>query len=101
MAKYVDVEAIVRELAEACDGIDLRFPRGRAVKEAIDTVKNHISSMPGEDVALVVHGHWVSTVPPLGAGDAELRCSVCGRVCHEKYAPYCHCGAKMDGEHPT
>ena len=101
LAKYIDVEAFVRELAEACDEIDLRFLRGRAVKEAIDTVKNHISAMPDADVAPVVHGHWVSTVSPLGAGDAELRCSVCGRVCHEKNAPYCYCGAKMDGESPT
>ena len=101
LAKYIDVEAFVRELAEACDEIDLRFLRGRAVKEAIDTVKNHISAMPDADVAPVVHGHWVPTVPPLGAGDAELRCSVCGRVYHEKNAPYCYCGAKMDGESPT
>ena len=101
LAKYIDVEAFVRELTEACDEMDLRFLRARAVKEAIDTVKNHVNAIPAADVALVVHGRWVPTMPPLGAGEAELRCSVCGRVCHEKNAPYCYCGAKMDGESPT
>lgn len=111
MAKYVDVEVILRELEEACAGIDLQFPRGRAVKEAIDTVKNHISAMPATDVAPVVHGCW--ELIRGGEFTSAFKCSVCGRrVCvscdsektlfylKDRY-PYCNCGAKMNGERPT
>lgn len=58
--------------------------------------KNAISALPAADVAPVVHGYWVKSMPILGAGDVETRCSECGRICHEENAPYCYCGAKMD-----
>ena len=50
------------------------------------------------DVAPVVHGRWISYLD----GDHIMperyyRCSRCGRV-ESSRQPYCHCGAKMDGE---
>lgn len=56
-----------------------------------------LGRVPDADVAPVVHGQWIKTMPILGAGDAETRCSVCGRICYEENAPYCYCGAKMEG----
>lgn len=50
----------------------------------------------------VVHGRWEQV--QRWATKAKYRCSVCGReimsatkVNIEKY-PYCHCGARMDGD---
>lgn len=61
-----------------------------------------LDSLPSVDAEPVRHGHWI------GAEDNTFispcyECSVCGRKIKtwakaEKSAPYCHCGAKMDGE---
>lgn len=68
-----------------------------------------IENAPAADVAPVVHGQWKL----LRKGDwtSVFVCSVCGRretiVESESYNsqlkmprkyPYCHCGAKMDGD---
>lgn len=101
LAKYIDVEAFMRELADACDGIDLRFLRGRAVKEAIDTVKNHVNAIPAANVAPVVHGRWE---PMTDYPGTYSKCTACGQKARG-YRPsmhYCpNCGAKMDGVSPT
>lgn len=54
------------------------------------------------DAVEVVHGRWDQV--QRWATKAKYRCSACGReimsavkVNVEKY-PYCHCGAKMDGD---
>lgn len=66
-------------------------------------------SIPTVDVAPVVHGTW--ELRQEGPFVSVYRCSVCGRqesignsilydsaaMMVEKY-PYCHCGARMDGE---
>lgn len=90
MAEYID-----RRKAElGVQGLTIVDPAVSAYAEAVLFI---LRNAPAADVEPVVHGHWVSTIPPLGAGDVALRCSVCGRVCHEKDAPYCYCGAKMHG----
>jgi hypothetical protein len=58
----------------------------------------YIEILPVADVAPVVHGRWISFLD----GDHIMperyyRCSRCGRV-ESRRQPYCHCGAKMDGE---
>lgn len=57
---------------------------------------------PAADVVEVVHGKWMFDFA-LG-GSNFYKCSECGRQeCllekynAEKYMPYCHCGARMDG----
>ena len=54
-----------------------------------------IGKIPSADVAPVRHGRWEWCKDY--DGDSILVCSECGRVCHEEDAPYCYCGAKMDG----
>lgn len=67
--------------------------------EAADFARDFI---PTVDAVEVVHGRWEQV--QRWATKAKYRCSVCGReimsatkVNIEKY-PYCHCGAKMDGD---
>lgn len=100
---YIDQERVVRELTEACDEMDVRFLKGRTVKETIDTVKNHINAMPAADVVPVVKGHWMQT-PHCFMGKRCYECSKCYsdqfwnkyRIT-EKYPRCPNCGANMDG----
>lgn len=50
MAEYIDRDKILFELFEAYDGIDPRFLRGRAIREAIALIKKEINTMPAADV---------------------------------------------------
>lgn len=102
---YVEKEKLILEIAESGEKTDLRFPRGRAVKEALEIVKKHIDTMPTADVAPVVHGYWKKKVLQFRREDNTFsspivvgyRCSVCGRD-EDQREPYCNCGAKMDGD---
>lgn len=57
------------------------------------------------DVVEVKHGRWKEQVTYICNSDdvpivpigLEYKCSECGRT-ENKQEPYCHCGAKMDGE---
>jgi DNA-directed RNA polymerase subunit RPC12/RpoP len=66
-------------------------------------VYDAIASLPFADVAPVVHGRWL----PIVSYNNTYKCSECGRLLVDitdglkmvaKHYPYCHCGAKMDGE---
>ena len=63
----------------------------------------HLKNVPAADVAPVVHGRWL----PIVSYNNTYKCSECGRLLVDitdglkmvaKHYPYCHCGAKMDGE---
>lgn len=75
----------------------------------IETVLEYAENLPAADVAPVAHGRWKL----LRKGDwtSVFMCSVCGRrqtiAESESYNsqlkmpreyPYCHCGARMDGD---
>lgn len=53
----------------------------------------------------VKHGKWIRLTID-GVEPQEYMCSVCGRIIRHtglsalltEYFPYCHCGARMDGE---
>lgn len=73
-----------------------------AIVGIVKLFKEEISKIPAADVAPVVHGRWRA----LRKYDARrtYRCSVCGRTIRlslaidiNEYAPYCNCGARMDG----
>ena len=64
---------------------------------------NNIKVLKPADVAPVVHGRWL----PIVSYNNTYKCSECGRLLVNiadglnvvaKHYPYCHCGAKMDGE---
>ena len=62
-----------------------------------------IDAIPAADVAPVVHAKWVLRT---NVGPSEIYCcSMCGRnevrfgkTSITRQYPFCHCGAKMDGE---
>ena len=68
-----------------------------------------INEIPSEDVEPVRHGKWEATEWAVNSSGEILigriyRCSECGRIIDLEHGetlddyPYCHCGAKMDGE---
>lgn len=90
MAEYIDRE-------EYCE------KHCRCINEYCYRVSCPIWKVPAADVAPVVHGRWRA----LRKYDARrtYRCSVCGRTIRlslaidiNEYAPYCNCGARMDGD---
>ena len=57
---------------------------------------------PTVDAVPVVHGYWEQSNDNTFLSPC-YQCSICGRKINTfgdpiKKAPYCHCGAKMDGE---
>ena len=103
MAKYLELEALLAEF----DRLGLG-QHSLVEKVFADGVYAVIDSIPAADVAPVVHGRWKL----LRKGDwtSVFVCSVCGRRASiaesESYNsqlkmpreyPYCHCGARMDG----
>lgn len=75
----------------------------------IESVLEYVQNLPAADVAPVVHGRWKL----LHKGDwtSVFVCSVCGRretitesesynsrIKMPRKYPYCHCGARMDGD---
>lgn len=66
--------------------------------ENTEICTHEINSIPSADVAPVIRAKWISfldgeSIMP----ERYYRCSKCGRV-EKRKEPYCHCGAKMDGE---
>ena len=86
MSEYIAREALKNDIAASTEP----FNTG--------SVFRMIDRQPAADVVPVVHGKWISFLD----GDHIMperyyRCSRCGRV-ESRCQPYCHCGAKMDGE---
>ena len=96
MAEYIKREA----LREILDGwrdahADVDDVHGCGL---LEDVICEVDAQTAANVAPVVHGRWISFL----GGDHIMperyyRCSRCGRV-ESRRQPYCHCGAKMDGE---
>lgn len=97
MTEYIEREA-------AIDAIMKVYVRtaGYKARERVFEAKEAVHRLPVADVAPVVHGRWRA----LRKYDARrtYRCSVCGRTIRlslaidiNEYAPYCNCGARMDG----
>lgn len=65
-----------------------------------------IENEPSEDVAPVIHAHWIPCNPELGDSCDNYKCSACGEIRFlslgtplEDGFKYCPaCGAKMDEE---
>lgn len=82
----------------ACAEANLKYANDSL--EILRQINQKVSS-PSDDVVPVVHGEWIVTKTEHGWNCAEypteFTCSVCGRTEPQK-EPYCHCGARMDGE---
>ena len=68
-----------------------------------EVILEFIENRQPADVAPVIHGKWL----PIVSYNNTYKCSECGRLLVNitdglnvvaKHYPYCHCGAKMDGE---
>ena len=101
MAKYVDIEKIMFELASVYDGIDPRFPRGRAIRQTIGLIKQEIQKLPAADVAEVKHGKWIKC--DMDIAPHSLHCTKCWWSNHHiqnrqiSIMNFCpNCGARMD-----
>ena len=92
MAEYIEREALMVALCKEIVG-DGDYYNGK--DDMQDQIRDMVSRFPAADVAPVRHGRWEWC--KYYDGDSILVCSECGRVCHEEDAPYCYCGAKMDG----
>ena len=89
MKHYKDADEILRRLPD-----DLPYKA---------SVKRVLMQAPDADVVEVRHGEWIFDFALDGSN--FYRCSVCDRQAvllskesTAEYFPYCHCGAKMDGE---
>ena len=101
--RLIDANALFGFLKEQREKETGAYSKGRnnGINVAIGAIRNE-EICPTVDAVEVVHGRWEQV--QRWATKAKYRCSVCGReimsatkVNIEKY-PYCHCGAKMDGE---
>lgn len=98
MSDYISREAAIEALKEVNNPILVRFVFCKAA----------IEKVPAADVEEVRHGTWepftVHSFFPDGRPFTHHKCSLCGRrllgYSNPQDAPYCHCGAKMDGGVP-
>ena len=99
MAEYIkrtDVMKICEGYSEHC--FNSNDSKGQDIA---DRILDDVVEIPTADVVEVKHGEWKLTKIERGWNcceyPAEYTCSVCGRT-EKQQEPYCHCGAKMDGE---
>ena len=92
MAEYIDKDVAINTIMGQPP--DAHYP---------DWYASQIEDIPAADVVPVVHGRWL----PIVSYNNTYKCSECGRLLVDitdglkmvaKHYPYCHCGAKMDGE---
>ena len=96
MSDYIDRQAAIEALRRA-----EALTRAFGYHNVIETIRE----MPSADVEPVRHGRWIRVTQD-GVVPQEYCCDVCGRllrydgvpallsICY----PYCHCGARMDGD---
>ena len=98
MTRYIDADLAIEKLLT----VDDQYSAER------DFALKVINSEPSADVQPVVHAKWIHDSELYYGMHNSYHCSKCGRIIRivvpetlEDY-PYCHCGAKMDGdEHDT
>lgn len=105
MRRYIDADKLMEQVAKKKPEVaKVRYIEG--FNDAIMRVRSIIHSASTADVVEVRHGEWIFDFTL--NGDDFYKCSVCGRqevlngLCNDRnittHLPYCHCGAKMDGE---
>lgn len=106
MAEYISRETVLKKLqmqlldleADQDKGEYSELCENRGARDALDGAIYDIRTLKPADVQPVKRGRWII------ADDVEhfiAVCSECGRTEDSrdiKDMPYCHCGARMDGE---
>lgn len=85
------------------DELEKKLPNDLPYKAS---VKRVLIQAPTVEAEPVRHGKWIPIIDEYETHSilTGYKCSLCGRcvelrgVRGEKEKPYCHCGAKMDGE---
>ncbi len=94
--RLIDADELIEHVWR--DRVDSRERIANLV-ESMPTIK----TIPATGIAPMVHGRWL----PIVSYNNTYKCSECGRLLVDitdglkmvaKHYPYCHCGAKMDGE---
>lgn len=100
MAEYIERRRLFNALADHWS-----IPRDwdGGIEQPCNDALAFIENAPEADVVEVKHGRWKYDFALDGSN--FYKCSLCGRqeVLQEKediaeWCPYCHCGAKMDGD---
>lgn len=97
MSRYINADKLVVWCAET-----LQVQSTTVGKAYVNALLTAVDSCPTADVVEVRHGYWKQN--PFFK--SIYYCSECGRHIEDgsndknpsKNFPYCHCGAKMDGE---
>lgn len=98
MPRYIDADEAVKAFEE-CHGSESTLLNCYNA----DWIVSFLEYLPSADVQEVRHGRWIYCGKPIGY-DHRWQCSECLRLEFTKHKadikdyPYCHCGAKMDGE---
>lgn len=102
MAEYIEREALERSLNERLNRLFKLHGRHDHYVQGFDDCVGRVEEFPAADVAPVRHGRWERVCTY--RDETVFRCSNCNRevkvphgLSKERWAPYCHCGAKMDG----
>jgi len=100
MTKYLNAEDMLNNYEADCEVYENNGDSLDTESWMMDYLKNHSSA----DVQPVVHAYWIHDGGGYDGRDDFYHCSKCGRtinmICGDKLEnyPYCHCGAKMDGD---
>ena len=102
MAEYIKREAALHEIERR----EVLMVGDKRI--SVDAMKSFIKNRPAADVAPVRHAYWVPEEHADQVSPTTIHrytgyyCSECGRRLigykNQIDAPYCHCGAKMDGD---
>lgn len=98
MAEYIDKTKAVESIETLMSSIPAKDDYEKGYDTAMSSALIAVREVIEADVQPVRHGRWIIT------DDVEhfiAVCSECGRTEDSrgiKDMPYCHCGARMDGE---
>lgn len=103
MPEYIEREALERSLNERLNRLFKLHGRHDHYVQGFDDCVGRVEEFQSADVAPVRHGRWERVCTY--RDETVFRCSNCNRevkvphgLSKERWAPYCHCGAKMDLE---
>ena len=96
MAEYIEKQAALKEVCDACGIVPDREKENCEYKFAGCKEYYNVFTLPPADVCPVKHGKWI--VKTDSEGKTYGVCSCCGYEQYAGHLKYCpECGGKMDG----